>query len=81
MISGHAQIKCVFISLQRFKSLKYIIYDDYGVWAGVKRIVDEMMQSKQLIFEQFIGIQNVPGPQGIVMDTHEGILCRVARPS
>jgi hypothetical protein len=66
-------------SLSRFKSLQYIVFDDYGVWSGVKRIVDELMQNKTLKFERFIGIRDVPGPDGIVKNTHEGIICSVIR--
>jgi hypothetical protein len=66
-------------SLSRFKSLRYIVFDDYGVWSGVKRIVDELMQNKTLKFERFIGIVDVPGPDGIVKNTHEGIICSVIR--
>ena len=64
-------------SLSRFKNLKYIILDDYGVWEGVKRVVVELIQNKTLIFEKFIGIKNVPGPNGIVNNVNEGIICRV----
>ena len=65
-------------SLKQFTKLKYIIFDDYGVWPGVKQIVDELILNKTLIFEKFIGITNVPGPNGIVSNTNEGIICRVS---
>jgi predicted O-methyltransferase YrrM len=80
--AGHSYECCksdILNSLKRFKSLKYIILDDYGVWEGVKRIVDEMIQNKTLIFESFIGINDVPGPNGIVKNTNEGIICSVNR--
>lgn len=64
-------------SLKRFKNLQYIIFDDYGVWNGVKQIIDEYMNNKTLIFERFIGINDVPGPNGIIKHTNEGIICRV----
>ena len=66
-------------SLNRFKNLKYIIFDDYGVWPGVKQIVDELIKNKTFIFERFIGINDVPGPNGIVKNVKEGIICRVNR--
>jgi hypothetical protein len=64
-------------SIKRFKKLQYIILDDYGVWNGVKKIVDELIINNVLIFEKFIGITNVPGPNGIVKNVKEGIICRV----
>ncbi len=67
----------IFNSIKRFINLKYIIFDDYGVWPGVKQIVDELIADKNLIFETFIGITDVPGPNGIVYNTNEGIICRV----
>ena len=65
-------------SIDRFKNLKYIIFDDYGVWAGVKQICDELMYNKTLLFEKFIGLTNIPGPDDeIVTNSNEGIICRV----
>ena len=32
---------------------------------------------KILIFEKFIGINNVPGPNGIVKNINEGIICSI----
>ena len=66
-------------ALKRFTKLQYMVFDDYGVWPGVKKIVDELLQSKILVFERFIGITDVPGPRGIVRNVKEGILCRVNR--
>jgi FkbM family methyltransferase len=66
-------------SINRFKNLQYIIFDDYGVWNGVKQIVDELIQNKTLIFEKFIGINNVPGPNGIVKNVNEGIICSITQ--
>lgn len=66
-------------SIKQFTHLKYIIFDDYGVWEGVKRVVDEMIKENTLVFERFIGLTNVPGPKGIVKNTHEGILCRLTK--
>jgi len=64
-------------SIQTFKNLKYIIFDDYGVWPGVKQIIDECINNKVLLFERFIGITDVPGPNGIVKNVKEGVICRV----
>jgi O-methyltransferase len=64
-------------SIKQFKNLKYIIFDDYGVWSGVKQIVDELIKNKTLIFEKFIGINDVPGPNGIVTNVNEGIICSI----
>jgi len=80
--AGHSYECCksdILNSLKRFKNLKYIIFDDYGVWSGVKKVVDEMIQNKTLIFERFIGLNDVPGPHGVVKNTNEGIICSVNR--
>ena len=66
-------------SIKQFKNLQYIIFDDYGVWCGVKQIVDELIENKTLNFEIFIGITDVPGPYGIVNNIHEGIICSINR--
>jgi hypothetical protein len=66
-------------SIKRFKNLKYIVFDDYGVWSGVKQIVDELMANKTLVFERFIGINDVPGPNGIVKNVNEGIICALRK--
>jgi lipopolysaccharide biosynthesis glycosyltransferase len=78
--AGHSYTCCksdILNSLNRFHKLKYIIFDDYGVWEGVKKIIDELIDRHILIFERFIGLADVPGPHGLVKDTHEGIICRV----
>ncbi len=64
-------------SLKHFKKLKYVIFDDYGVWPGVRKIVDELIYNKTLIFEKFIGLNDVPGPDGIVKNVKEGIICSI----
>ena len=65
-------------SLKRFKNLKYIIFDDYGVWSGVKQIVNESLTNQILTFEKYIGINNVPGLRNEVFkNTAEGIICRI----
>jgi hypothetical protein len=67
----------IFNSIKYLKNLHYIIFDDYGVWSGVKQIIDELIDNKLLIFEKFIGLNNVPGPNGIVENTNEGVICSV----
>jgi len=67
----------IFNSIKHFNNLQYIIFDDYGVWSGVKQIIDELLQNKTLIFERFIGINDVPGPNGIVKNVNEGIICSI----
>lgn len=66
-------------SINRFKNLKYIIFDDYGVWSGVKQSVDEFIENKTLTFKRFIGTTDVPGPNGIVTNVNEGIICAVSK--
>ena len=64
-------------SIKRFTNLKYIIFDDYGVWPGVKKVVDEMIANNTLFFEKFIGLTEIPGPSGIVKNSNEGIICGI----
>jgi O-methyltransferase len=65
-------------SLKYFNNLKYIIFDDYGVWPGVKKCVDEFINNNILEFQRYIGLNNVPGPQNkIYYNTIEGIICKV----
>ena len=66
-------------SIKQFKNLKYIIFDDYGVWPGVKESVDELIHNKTLKFERFIGINDVQGPIGIVRNVNEGIICSIRK--
>jgi hypothetical protein len=64
-------------SLKQFKDLKYIICDDYGVWKGVKKIVNEKLIDKSLIFEKYIGLSNVPSKNNEIKNSAEGIICSV----
>lgn len=78
--AGHSYEHCksdILNSIKQFKKLQYIIFDDYGVWSGVKQIVDELVENKILIFETFIGLNDVPGPNGIVKNVKEGVICRI----
>ena len=67
----------IFNSMKQFKNLQYIIFDDYGVWSGVRKIIDELIDCKILKFEKFIGINDVPGPNGIVKNVNEGVICSI----
>ena len=67
----------IFNSIKRFKNLQYIIFDDYGVWPDVKKIIDELISNKTLKFERFIGLNDVPGPNGIVKNVNEGVICSI----
>ena len=79
--AGHSYQQCksdMYNSIRNFKNLKYIIFDDYGVWSGVKQIVNESLINKTIIFEKYIGLNNVPGPNNkVVKNTSEGIICRI----
>jgi len=72
--SYHACKSDVLHSAHRFKQLKYIIFDDYGVWNGVKQLVDEYVKDKKLVIESYIGRVDVPGPL-----THEGVICSIQK--
>ena len=67
----------IFNSIKQFKNLQYIIFDDYGVWPGVKQIIDELISNKTLFFETVIGENNVLGPNGMVNNVNEGIICSI----
>lgn len=79
--AGHTYNQCkkdMYNSIRTFKNLKYIIFDDYGVWPGVKQIVNESLINYTLIFENYIGLNNVPGLSNKVWkNTAEGIICRI----
>ncbi len=66
-------------SIKRFKSLKYIIFNDYGAFSGVKQIVNECLNNKMIIFEKYIGLNNVPISLGndVVKNISEGIICKL----
>ena len=66
-------------SLSTFKNLQYIIFDDYGVWEGVKQSIHEMLENGRLKLEMYIGLTDVPGSNGIVKNVHEGVICSVKR--
>ena len=64
-------------SIQYFKNLKYIIFDDYGVWPDVRTIINELLLNNTLYFEKYIGLNDIPSLEGIVTNSSEGILCNV----
>jgi len=68
-------------SLGYFNGLKYIIFDDYGVFPGVRRVVDEAIGSSgRLKFERWVGLTDIPGTLGgYVKGSHEGVICSVNR--
>jgi hypothetical protein len=63
---------------KRFKNLKYVIFNDYGVWKGVRQVVDEYVNTKKLKIEAWIGLSDLPGPYGIE-NTHEGVICSIQK--
>ena len=68
----------VYNSIRRFPNLKYIIFDDYGVWPGVKKIVDECLVNKILLFENFMGLNDVPDKNyKLIRNISEGMICKV----
>ena len=68
----------IYNSIKTFNSVKYIIFDDYGVWPGVKQIVNECLTNEMLIFKKYIGLNDVPGPgNNVVKNTTEGMICGV----
>lgn len=77
--AGHSYEQCksdIDNCLSNFKNIKYIIFDDYGVWSGVKKAVDEYIHYGKLQFETFIGMYDyVPGPNNtFVNNVNEGII-------
>ena len=65
-------------SINNFKNLQYIIFDDYGVWKGVQKVVNEYLLNQTLIFEKYIGLNDIPGPNNTtVTNSSEGIICKV----
>ena len=78
--AGHSYECCksdILNSIKQFKNLQYIIFDDYGIWSGVKKIIDELIENNNLNFEKFIGLNDVPGPNGIVKNINEGVICSI----
>jgi hypothetical protein len=64
-------------SIKRFNNLQYVILDDYGVWPGVRQIVNQLLTNGVFVFERFIGINHVPSNNGVIKYTNEGIICKL----
>lgn len=82
--AGHSYAQCksdICNILNTFKTLQYIIFDDYGVWTGVKQAVDEYISSNKLKFKTFAGLfEHVPGPNNTICNSvHEGIIVEVVK--
>ena len=59
--------------------LKYLIFDDYGVWEDVKKIINELLLNNTLIFEKYIGLNDIPSLEGIIKGSSEGIICSLLK--
>lgn len=69
----------IFNSIKYFNNLKYIIFDDYGVWEDVKKIINELLLNNTLIFEKYIGLNDIPSFEGIIKESSEGIICSLLK--
>jgi O-methyltransferase len=79
--AGHSYENCksdAYNSLKQFINLNYVIFDDYGAWPGVKKIVDELILKGILLFDKYVGLYNVPGLNNIIFkNVSEGIITHV----
>ena len=78
--ANHSYRKCrkdIMNSIKRFHKLQYIIFNGYGVYTDVRKIVNELLNNNILIFKKYIGTTNVLSINGIVKDVYEGIICSV----
>jgi hypothetical protein len=48
--------------LKYFSNLKYLIYDDFGVWPGVRKVVGESIAEGKTLHEKYIGVNEVRCP-------------------
>jgi len=48
--------------LKHFSNLKYLIYDDFGVWPGVRKVVGESIAEGKTLHERYIGVNEVRSP-------------------
>lgn len=60
-------------------SPSFIVFDDYGIWSGVSRAVDEMVSNGVLQIVRFIG-----HPEGydfgrgaVITNVYEGVICKL----
>ena len=93
MIDAEHSYECcksdVLNSIKHFKNLKYIIFDDYGAFVGVKQVVEEFVQNKTFEIEKFVGLTNdlpcleneldpsIKTKNGKIMNTNEGVIVRI----
>jgi len=56
--------------------VKYIIFDDYEVWCGVKKCVNEYCEKGILKKEIYIGVDKIPAGERLV-EGNEGVICKV----
>jgi FkbM family methyltransferase len=75
-------------SLINFPQLKYIIFDDYGVWPGVNKVVKEFIETKHIKIEKNIGLNykelreipicfDIANSKNFIINDHEGVICKV----
>ena len=55
--------------LKHFSNLKYLIYDDFGVWPGVRKVVGESIAEGKTLHEKYIGANEVRCP--IIIEANE----------
>jgi hypothetical protein len=67
----------IFNSILHFKKLKYIIFDDYGVYEGVRKCINQLVNENVLSFEKLIGLKDIPCKWGYVKNSSEGVICSV----
>ena len=68
------------IPLILLKNLKYIIYDDYGVFPGVKKVVNEFVRKGILSIVSFVGLTSIPTISGVnIENTYEGVICKIIK--
>lgn len=68
-------------SLKRFKYLKYIIFDDYATYSGVRNAINEFVINDVLLPESFVGLNEIPCEAGSINNSNEGLICSVINPN
>lgn len=67
-------------SLRHFKDLKYLVFDDYATWPGVREVVDKAVKDGQLCLIEKVGLaRDIPYPGGLFSGESEGVVCGVNR--
>lgn len=74
-------------SLLNFPKLKYVIFDDYGVWPGVNNVVNEfnnknikILRNIGLSSEELNNIQDcmlIAKSRNYIIKDYEGVICKV----